>query len=312
MLPNITGCRNGTTEKAPTARSGANPPSRSVFAVSYPLESLTQGLVQNTDVTVISLKDMGASPSQPLTQFRPDREAILKLQKIDLIITNGTGAVYANWLDKVTLPESKICASAMKGISIRDFVQIEDIRLVHSHGPEGEHSHPTMVPYTWLDPAISIKQASYICGRLSEIYPDDKETFQSNLERIKEELEPLSQMLQSLRELEISIVSDYPDFKFMTRAAGIIDLHLDWEQQPTAEQAQKDLAAIIKSAEAKPTYFLARSDRMSTDVEQAANSAGLKPVTLKTFDYPSTGTDSLDYISELKAQIETLVQAIKN
>ena len=117
-----------------------------VVAVSYPLQYLT-GRIAGDLVAVDCPVPLGVEDP---SQWKPSREAVLAMQSADLVIANGVGADYAKWLPKVSLPGSKLCRTATKGLSISDYIAVEDVSMVHSHGPEGEHSHPTMVSRTWL------------------------------------------------------------------------------------------------------------------------------------------------------------------
>ena len=123
-----------------------------VVAVSYPLTFITEQIVPD----VVGVVFPAAGSAAPRT-WKPDRKSIGKMQAVDLIIANGTPAPYAKWLTQVSLPESKICNTATKGLLLRDYIAVEDVTITHSHGPEGEHSHAMMVSRTWLDPSMAKK-----------------------------------------------------------------------------------------------------------------------------------------------------------
>ena len=115
-----------------------------IVTVSYPLQYLTQRIATN-DLII----EFPAAESDVPRNWKPTIDEIANIQKADLIITNGPGIDYANWLIKVTLPDSKICATS-EALSLQDFIKVKGVDIVHSHGPEGEHSHPFMVAYSWL------------------------------------------------------------------------------------------------------------------------------------------------------------------
>ena len=94
------------------------------------------------------------------------------MQHAGLVVANGRGAEVAKWLETVSIPDSRLCNSATRGLALADYIAIEDLRMVHAHGPEGEHSHPTMVGNTWLDPAIAKKQSAYIAQELMRVFPE--------------------------------------------------------------------------------------------------------------------------------------------
>ena len=119
------------------------------MTTAYPIQYLAQRLAGNS----ISVECPAAETANPRI-WEPGTADIGRMQSADLIITGGPALPYAEWLSKVSLPESKIlnCSKALK---IAEFVHIEDYRVVHQHGPGGEHSHALLIPHAWLDPALS-------------------------------------------------------------------------------------------------------------------------------------------------------------
>jgi ABC-type Zn uptake system ZnuABC Zn-binding protein ZnuA len=133
------------------------------------------------------------------------------MQVADLIISNGSAAPYAKWLQTSSLPSERLIEAATRGLSLSDFISVEDIQIVHSHGPEGEHSHPTMVSRTWLGPKVLGKQAAFIEQQLSKRFPDQATAFGENLSALNIELDSVSGDLQpSETDATISVLSATP------------------------------------------------------------------------------------------------------
>ncbi len=247
----VTGC-NPTSEKA-GRESKKQPLANRVVAVSYPLQFLTQRIVGDS-IRV----EMPIPADVDPQNWRPTRDAITDMQSADLIIANGTGATYANWLTTVSLPESKMVFSATRGLSLSDYIAVEDVTIVHSHGPEGEHSHATMVARSWLDPALAKQQAEYIAQQLKRVYPDLAEQFADNLKSLDAELDQLTEQLAAIKASNPSVVlTANPQLKFFTRAAGVTDRHLTWFEMPSPEQAKLDLEKVLDQfPESKPKLIL--------------------------------------------------------
>jgi len=239
ILPLVAGCRNDAQNNSQSPPKANDKPE--IIAVSYPLKFLTARLIGDSiPVTYLVPNDMAGR------DWKPDRDSIRRLQKADLIIANGIGASYATWLETVSLPESKICSSATRGLSLSDYISVDDMGIVHSHGPEGEHSHPLMVATTWLDPEMAVKQAVYIAEELERIFPQHAESIQRNLLLLKTDLQSLSQEM-SLPEGDARwlAITTGPDLKFLSRKLGVEDRHLPWQRVPALETAKSDIETLI-------------------------------------------------------------------
>ena len=224
LLACISGCQ--PTTQPPNNHSSAEQSSKTIVTTSYPLQWVTQQITGD-DYQV----NFPASTADQPDRWRPDRETIAEIQTADLIVCNGIAAPYARWMKTVSLPSSKVVNSASKGLSLSDFISVEDIQIVHSHGPEGEHSHPTMVSRTWLAPAILIKQANYISEQLCKRFPDDATSFKTNLADLEKKLVSITP--QSLPDPAPTVLAATPELKFLTRAVHVEDLHFNWNEKPT-------------------------------------------------------------------------------
>ena len=300
------GCDRQRSERAAGHHDPGSPLIRRVVAVSYPLQYLTQRITG--DAIEVSFPVPADVDPQ---SWRPDRESIGQMQSADLIIANGTGASYAKWLTTVTLPESRIRNTASRGLALADYIAIEDVQVVHSHGPEGEHSHPTMVARTWLDPAIAKKQAIYIADELKDVYPDLADGFQSRLNKLVSELDELSELLEKIDSKENRVVlSATPILKYFTRAAEVEDHHLIWFENPSAEQAKKDLEISFgQLQESRPRLMLFGGEGPSNELIEVLDSSNLGFLTLDPLDQkPVDG----DYLSGMRENIEALTSAMEN
>ena len=294
----VVGC--GTPSANVSSQPTERALSKRVTAVSYPLSFFVDRLVGES-IDVISV----TPPDGKLDAWRPSREQILSMQDSDVIFVNGSAAPYAAWLPHVTLPESRICQTANDGLKLSDMIAVKDIRIVHSHGPEGEHSHPTMVAYPWLDPAIASKQVAVVSERLSKIYPDLKRSIEASQNQLTQELAELSSQLDELNveaTTSASVLTDSPDLKFLTRAVGVEDIHLNWAKQPSAEEAKTQLEAKLSALAPRPTIMLF-TRTPSPELRKVVESFDLKIVVLDTMAY---APNSHDYLSVMRDNINQL------
>ena len=278
------GCQPGKQTLSGADRSAKEADSNTIVATSYPIQWVTQKIV-GSEYNV----DFPAGSSDHPDRWRPDRKTIPEIQSAELIVCNGIAAPYAKWMKTVSLPSAKVVESASKGMSLADFISVEDIQIVHTHGPEGEHSHPTMVSRTWLDPAMLIKQASYITKQLSKRSPDKAAQFRDNLIALTAELESITPELFS--EQTPPVISATPELKFLTKAVGLVDLHCNWDEKTTLEQAQADLASRAEAESIKFILFPQRLKTLADRLEPELRQRKLTPIFIDMLDREDTEQD---------------------
>lgn len=290
----VSGC-NSPKEKDAKKKSK----SMRVVAVSYPLQYLAQRIVGDK-VEV----EFPVSPDEDPREWSPSTSQISQLQSADLVIVNGPGAAYAKWLVRVSLLDSKICGAANE-LATDDYFLVEDYQIVHTHGGEGEHSHPYTVPYTWLDPAIAKKQADTIAKSLRKTYPEFEKEFGDNLAKLHSDLDDLTSEFKSAAASGI-VVASTPDAKYLTRALGFEDKHLllfDFENASRNDA----VARITKLADQKVDRFVwVDSAAYEGDQDQKAKMLqqlfpkGLPDVIqIELMDHPPESGDFLTGMREL-------------
>ena len=300
ILTSIAGCQPATQNNPHAAQSPTNLPSKNIVTTSYPLQWVTQQITGN-EYQVNFPADDSARPDH----WRPDRATIAEIQAAELIICNGVAAPYASWMKTVSLPSSKVIESASKGMSLSDFISVEDIRLVHSHGPEGEHSHATMVSRTWLHPAMLAKQARFITDELCKRFPDDTSAFQQNLTALQTTLEATTP--QPLQEQTKPIFAATPELKFLTKAVGANDLHFNWNENTTLAEVEASFASQDQTP--KPSYILfpQRLAVLAVRIQPALQQQKLTPIFVDMLDQPAPNRD---FMSRLQANFEQMQKLV--
>ncbi|MFT5299964.1 MAG: zinc transport system substrate-binding protein [Mariniblastus sp.] len=291
---------NGNTNQRPLELT------RTIVAVSYPLQYLTQR-VAGPEFEVSFPIPADSDPQA----WRPDRAAISNMQSADLIIANGTGATYAKWLTIVSLPDSKLRNTASRSLLLKDYIGVEDVSIVHSHGPEGEHSHPTMVARSWLAPAIAKKQAVYIAGELADVYPEHAALFDDNLQSLVVELDGLTSRLNAAVSSVSGILTATPRLKYFSRATGIgYDQHLTWFKNPNVEQAKKDLDSLAKKHPDQSAQVILFDDALPPqELVDVLSAHKLKAIEISLIDrQPATG----DFLTALRENIDRFEEAVES
>ena len=297
MLASTCGCR--TQEKSTTQTPASSNHQPSIVTTSYPLEWVTQELAGD-QYTV----NFPAGASDQPDRWRPDRKTIAEIQAADLIISNGVAAPYANWMKTVSLPSAKVVETASQGMSLSDFISVQDIQLVHSHGPEGEHSHPTMVSRTWLDPVMLTKQADYITQQLCKQYSDKANEFKDNLATVTTKLKSITP--QPSPEPTTSVYAATPELKFLTRAAGVNDLHFNWNENTTLAQAEADLAEKKPASAPKFILFPQRLETLAEQLTPLLQQQKTEPVFVDMLDKAIANRDFLKRLSDNFAKMQKI------
>jgi len=298
----LTGCGQSSPAVTPAASETR---SQQVTAVGYPLACFANQLVDNS-VEVLTL----TPPEGPLASWKPSRDQISSMQKSDVIFINGSSAPFASWRPRVTLPESKICATANEGLKLADMIAVEDIQIVHSHGPEGEHSHATMVAYPWLDPAMAVKQVGIMADRLTTTYPEMQTAIANAKEELTSEFDLLSatiRQIQSQTKKPTNVLTGSPDLKFLTRALGLNDIHLNWAESPNASQAEIQLKEKLASAQPRPKLMLF-AHPPTAELRSVVESMDLKVIMVSKMAREPVGSDYFSVMNETLARLKLALQ----
>ena len=293
MLASVCGCRSEEESTNQTSTKSNNQPS--IVTTSYPLEWVTQEIAGDQYVV-----NFPAGASDQPDRWRPDRKTIAEIQAADLIISNGVAAPYASWMKTVSLPSAKVVETASQGMSLSDFISVQDI--VHSHGPEGEHSHPTMVSRTWLDPVMLTKQANYITQQLCKQRPDKATQFKDNFATVTTKLKSVTQ--EPSPEPVASAFSATPELKFLTRATGVNDLHFNWNESTTLAQAEADLAEKKPASAPKFILFPQRLETLAERLKPLLQQQKLEPVFVDMLDKAIANRDFLKRLSDNFAKMQ--------
>jgi len=137
----------------------AQDPTR-VVAVNYALKYFAERLLED-EAEVIFPVPQDVDPSF----WRPSIADISQIQSADLILLNG--AAFATWIDRVSLPRSKLVNTSA---AIEDqYIFTESV--THSHGEGDSHSHENLASYLWLDPTLAKTQPSSSRIRAINISP---------------------------------------------------------------------------------------------------------------------------------------------
>ena len=127
-----------------------------IYVVNYPLQYFAER-IGGDQVKVVFPVPADVDPAY----WHPNLADISAYQKADLILLNGAG--YAKWVNKVSLPRSKMVNTSRQ---FKDrYITTKEV-MTHSHGTEGEHAHESLAFTTWLDLELAARQAKAIASAM--------------------------------------------------------------------------------------------------------------------------------------------------
>ena len=268
----------------------------SVCVVNYPLKYFSERIGgEYVDVT------FPAPPDVDPAYWTPDIATITKYQQADLIILNGAG--YANWINKVSLPRSKM-VNTSKNYKDR-YIALEDA-VTHSHGPKGEHAHAAVAFTTWLDFKLAALQALAIANAFDRKLPQHRKVFERNFTALKNDLNALdTEMIKVVaRNPALPIVSSHPVYDYLAQGYGMNLKSVHWE--PDEIPNTKQWLDLQKMLEVHPAAWMIWEGEPAAESVKQLKSKGIDSLVFKPCaNQPRDG----DFLSTMQQNIENLKKA---
>lgn len=233
----LMGCGGGppetVSEAADMSTVESTGPALSVYTVNYPLQYLAERI--GGDLVEVSFP---APRDVDPAYWAPGADVVADYQQADVILINGVG--YAKWLERASLPTGRLVDTS--AVFKDRWIPLAE-GPVHTHGPEGEHTHKGYAFTTWLDPQLAIEQAKAVAEALVEEVPEHEARIQASLEALVADLERLDAELQ----LEAERIGDHPllfshpVYQYLIARYGLNARSVHWEpgEVPSAEQWQE-------------------------------------------------------------------------
>lgn len=268
----------------------------SIFTVNYPLQYLAERI--GGDLVSVELPVPAAEDP---AYWRPSAEQIADYQSADLILLNGAG--YAEWLSLAALPQSKLVDTSA---AFRDrYIPLEE-GPVHSHGPEGEHSHRGFAFTTWLDPTLAIEQARVVLSAFVTARPEHRQAFEGRYDELERDLMELDSALKAAtsRLLDVPVLFSHPVYQYLIRRYDLDaeSVHLEPGEAPTEEQwSQLDELLARRSSR----WMVWEDEPLPETVAQLAQ-RGLETVVFRPGANRPVRGDYLSIMNENVAQLQRI------
>lgn len=227
------GCAGSPTSQETAAPAGEARTRLLVYVVNYPLAYFAERIGGDQ----VQVEFPAPADGDPAF-WSPDAATVAAYQGADLILRNGAG--YARWMNRVTLPPSKIVDTSA---SFRERYLYLDSVATHSHGPQGEHSHGEVAFTTWLDPTLALEQARAVHQALLEAWPQGEAAFQAGWEALEQDLQDLDGRLSETigTSPEIPLLASHPVYQYLARRYGlrVESVHFEPDEEPGADGWQE-------------------------------------------------------------------------
>ena len=267
-----------------------------VYTVSYPLAFFAEYL-GNGAVDVVFPIPAGVDPAY----WEPDVATVLDYQQADLVLLNGAG--YAKWLDKVSLPRRSLFNSAAGYVD--EFIEV-NVEPIHSHGPQGEHSHGEFAFTTWLDLSLAQLQLASVAAELSSRLPAHATRIETRGNRLAGELAALDARLLAVGETldAAPVVFSHPVYQYLERRYRLNGRSVHWEPGEAPDAAQ--WSDFDKLLEAHPARLMIWEAQPLAQTRAALEKRGIEVIVYNTLSSrPAAG----DFLQSMTNNVDALAAA---
>ena len=259
-----------------------------IAATTLPVYEFTAALCEGTELQITRLVTENVSCLHDYTLQVDQMQAVESAQ---VVITNGAGL--EDFLNDVIATANRV-VDASEGIALSCGDHDSD---------EHHHDHD---PHIWLSPKTAKTMCQNIANQLSDIYPQYKETFFTNLSALHAKLDAL----QLYGETELSgitsreLITFHDGFAYFAES---FDLHIlkAVEEESGSEASAKELIELIDLVEQNQlSAIFTESNGSTAAAEIIARETGAKVFTL---DMAMAG-DS--YFTAMYHNIDTIKEAL--
>jgi zinc transport system substrate-binding protein len=288
------GCGSPEGESRAQPEKGAD--RLSIYVVNYPLAYFAQR-IGDDDVEVVLPAPAGEDPAF----WSPDAAQVAAFQQADLILLNGAG--YAKWVDRVTLPSSRLVDTSA---AFQDRLIELAGTVTHSHGPDSEHSHGDTAFTTWLDPTLAVAQARAIAGAMTRERSEQAAAFEERSAEIEVDWSNLDAALALVfsERGDDPWVGSHPVYQYVARrySLNLESVHFEPDEFPD-DAAWADLESLLVR---HPARWMLWEGEPMVETRTRLEKLG---VTSVVFDPCGNRPEEGDLLSVMQSNVENLRRA---
>jgi zinc transport system substrate-binding protein len=290
LLGTLAACGRG--EDTPSVRDNT-PGAPIIYTVNYPLAWAAGRLAGDWAEIRFPMSEQG-DPAF----WQPGTEQLAQYQQADLILLNGAG--YARWLSRASLPQNRLVDTS-RAFTDR-FISV-DSGPVHSHGPEGDHSHGEFAFTLWLDLDLYARQVQAIAAAMARHYPRRAQDVAAREKELLADLGALDRELQAIGRAygDAPVLYSHPVYQYFERAYGFNGHALHWE--PNRFPPEKDWSALGVWLAEHPARIMLWEDEPRPETRERLRGMGLNAV---VFAPMGARPEREDFLSGMSDNLERL------
>lgn len=281
----------------PEAASEPAPDLLHVVAINAPLAFFAERL--GADLVVVDLLVQGSADP---ADWQPEATDVVAMQGADLILLNGAG--YEPWLERVSLPESRVLISSEAVAA----ALIESETITHRHGPEGDHSHTETASTLWMDPLLALEQARSVAAALSGLRPEAADEISARMAALEHELLQLHQawLQVAARAGAAPLLFSHPVYQYFERRYQLNGRSLHWE--PAEDPGESEWSALAVLLETHPARLMVWEGEPASETIRRLSDLGVGTLVVK----PGADAASGDFLDVQNANVDRFSVALGN
>jgi zinc transport system substrate-binding protein len=314
----VTGCSQSNTASNEIKKEGKLEINTTIYPVKYFTERIGGEYVNVTNLI---------PPGSDAHTFEPTSKEMIKIAESDALIYNGAnmepfiGAVKDSLQD-----ESVEFFEASKGVDLDEAVDedhenedqgsnAEDNAGEHSKSGDEDHAGVNVNPHIWLDPVRAITMAENIKETLTKLRPEEQDTFESNFQKLKQDLQTLNKEFKKMvkQAQKNTFLVSHAAYGYWEDRYGLNELSISG-LSPSDEPSQKQLEEIVEKAKMQDiSYVLFEqnvSQKVAEVIQQEIGAGTLQLHNLSTLTEENI-KQGHDYFSLMKKNIQTLKKALQ-
>ncbi|MFV8251708.1 metal ABC transporter solute-binding protein, Zn/Mn family [Aerococcus urinaeequi] len=300
----LAACGNG-------ASTSSDDDSLQIVTTFYSMQALTNAVVGDSAEATVMLENADAH------EYEPSAQDIATLNEADVFVYNSEDmeTFVPTLLESIDNPDLVIVEAASEVELIDGDVEtIGETTSEEDHDHEG-HSHETD-PHTWLDPVNAVTEAQTIANALTEIDPENAETYQENAGQFASDMMAVHDEYANLFESAETktFLTQHAAFGYLANRYGLHQAAVTGVTE-SAEPSPKRIADIVSYMEENNISVIYGQAGGATEIAKTiASEVGgtvgeLQSMeSVDTSQYPADGDG---FIAIIKANLESLAEGVQ-
>lgn len=300
----LAACGNG-------ASTSSDDDSLQIITTFYPMQALTNAVVGDSAEVTVMMENADTH------EYEPSAQDIATLNEADVFVYNSEDmeTFVPTLLESIDNPDLVIIEAASEVELIDGDVEtIGETTSEEDHDHEG-HSHETD-PHTWLDPVNAVTEAQTIANALTEIDPENAETYQENAGQFASDMMAVHDEYANLFESAETktFLTQHAAFGYLANRYGLHQAAVTGVTE-SAEPSPKRIADIVSYMEENNISVIYGQAGGATEIAKTiASEVGgtvgeLQSMeSVDTSQYPADGDG---FIAIIKANLESLAEGVQ-